>query len=95
MNAGYQDAIAKADKFFDEKNYIEAQIAYEKATALKPEEKYPWGRLDELKVILSELAATEQAYQEIISEADVMLLKRLVKSRDERIDSETKTEPGR
>ena len=36
-----------------------------------------------------------RVFVEIISEADLMLLKRLVKSRDERIDSETKTEPGR
>ena len=49
---------------------------------------------------LTQQEIDEQSYRlrvfvEIISEADVMLLKRLVKSRDERIVSETKTEPGR
>ena len=49
---------------------------------------------------LTQQEINEQSYRlrvfvEIISEADLMLLKRLVKSRDERIDSETKTEPGR
>jgi hypothetical protein len=49
---------------------------------------------------LTQQEIDEQSYRlrvfvEIISEADLMLLKRLVKSRDERIDSETKTEPGR
>ena len=49
---------------------------------------------------LTQQEIDEQSYRlrvfvEIISEADLMLLKRLVKSRDERIDSETKIEPGR
>ena len=49
---------------------------------------------------LTQQEIDEQSYRlrvfvEIISEADLMLLKRLVKSRDERIDSKTKTEPGR
>ena len=49
---------------------------------------------------LTQQEIDEQSYRlrvfvEIISEADLMLLKRLVKSRDERINSETKTEPGR
>ena len=49
---------------------------------------------------LTQQEIDEQSYRlrvfvEIISEADLMLLKRLVKNRDERIDSETKTEPGR
>ena len=49
---------------------------------------------------LTQQEIDEQSYRlrvfvEIISEADLILLKRLVKSRDERINSETKTEPGR
>ena len=49
---------------------------------------------------LTQREIDEQSYRlrvfvEIVSEADLILLKRLVKSRDERINSETKTEPGR
>ena len=49
---------------------------------------------------LTQQEIDEQSYRlrvfvEIVSEADLILLKRLVKSRDERINSETKTEPGR
>ena len=49
---------------------------------------------------LTQREIDEQSYRlrvfvEIVSEADLKLLKRLVKSRDERINSETKTEPGR
>ena len=49
---------------------------------------------------LTQQEIDEQSYRlrvfvEIISEADLLLLKRLMKSREGRIDSETKIEPGR
>jgi tetratricopeptide (TPR) repeat protein len=37
----YTDAIARGDKYFKDKNYIEAKKAYTEALTLKPSEKYP------------------------------------------------------
>ncbi|MFP4470787.1 MAG: hypothetical protein ACLFPE_08890, partial [Bacteroidales bacterium] len=73
-NAAYNETIAGADKLFKDENYIEAQMAYEKAVEIKPEEEYPAGQLEKIAALLAEIAAEEEEYQRIISGADDLFI---------------------
>lgn len=66
--AAYQEAIAKGDKFFTEKNFDNALAEYKKAKELVPSKPYPQDQIDRINNIRAEkeaaLAAAEQAKQE-------------------------------
>ena len=64
----YDDAIARADNSFAEKNYEIARMTYREAQIIKPEETYPQAQLDEIDRL--EALEIEQAYQEAITKAD-------------------------
>jgi tetratricopeptide (TPR) repeat protein len=80
----YNDAIASADKSFDNKDYTAAQTDYRKSLTYKPEETYPTSRIKEIDSILMKLAddkkkeeerqlaeaAKEKAYNDAIASAD-------------------------
>lgn len=77
----YDAFIAKADQFFNDKNYQEAKNNYESALGIK-EDSYPTGKLAEIETILASLAAneakaqaeaeTEAKYMAAITQADEM-----------------------
>jgi len=67
---GYNDAIALADQNFNEKNYTNAQINYQKALTFLPYEAYPQQKLKEIEKILANLDATNLNFQNFIAEAD-------------------------
>jgi len=69
----YDRTIVSADHYFDTENYLSAKTNYEKASKLKPEEKYPKERLNEIdKILADQKAVTEKdkAYQDAIAKAD-------------------------
>ncbi len=64
----FDDAIAKADLAFKNKNWTNARLGYEEALSLKPEESYPKTQLSEIERLAAE--EIEQAYQAAIAKAD-------------------------
>ncbi len=52
---GYQDALAKADKYFNNKEYLLAAEYYEKSLMYKPRELYPSDRISEIDSINSSI----------------------------------------
>ncbi len=68
MNRRYQQAIAKADDFFNKKEYAPAKNSYNEALAVKANEKYPAERIAEINRIVQQ--ETDQRYQQAIAEGD-------------------------
>jgi len=62
--------ISAADLLYQEKKYTEAKIKYEEALALKPGEKYPQERIDQIIAILALASTQNSEYDEAILEAD-------------------------
>ncbi len=73
LEASYQEAIAAADRFFNEEDYSAAKLNYAEAKRLKPGENYPQDKMAEIEAILSELAvqqALEEELDTFIAKAD-------------------------
>ena len=66
----YNDAIAEADGFFNEKNYEKSIESYKKAQPLKPEESYPQEKINEANELIAEQQKIEQDYQLLIADGD-------------------------
>jgi tetratricopeptide (TPR) repeat protein len=76
LDENYQTTIANADKRFAEKNYEVAKNEYSKASALKPAETYPTGKITEIESILAAIArqkALDDEYAASIAKADKLL----------------------
>jgi len=69
-NERYNVLLTNGDDFLVELNYIEAQMAFEQASSLKPGEVYPKEKLVEIGAVLDKLYAEEEEFQTIISQAD-------------------------
>ncbi len=66
----YTLAVANGDKAFSEQKYEDALSAYTQALTLKPNEKYPKDKSDEINRILAKLKADSQKYETAIANAD-------------------------
>ncbi len=66
IQKSYDEAVAKADQFFETNDYDNARTEYQKALNLKPSESYPPKRIEEINSIL---AANEQARLESYTKA--------------------------
>ncbi len=66
----YADALARADKLFDEKDYEGSRNEYRVAMDVKPEEAYPQERMDEIGTLLAQLSAAQKAYEEAVARGD-------------------------
>ena len=67
----YDDAIVKADLFFKQGNYKDAVKNYQDAFNIKPDEKYPINKIDEINVaIQANEVDREKAYNDAIALAD-------------------------
>ncbi|MDP2338852.1 MAG: hypothetical protein Q8N05_20860, partial [Bacteroidota bacterium] len=64
----YLNAIQRADKHFGSKEYGSAQLVYNEALLIKPDERYPVDQLDLIDRLLKE--QTEQNYKTAIAKAD-------------------------
>jgi hypothetical protein len=72
----YASTITDADKQLADKSYEQAKSGYQKASQLKPEEKYPKDRIAEIDLALANLAkqkALDDQYNTIIAKADKLL----------------------
>ena len=69
----YKQAIAAADKLFNEKQYIEAKIEYQKALKLKPGEKYPSDKINDIDKILESQKIALGQYNQLLQEADALV----------------------
>lgn len=73
----YNEAIAAANKLYDEKSYVASRDKYEEALALKPKEKFPSDRIVELDALIAaqnkeELVKNQEdfEYNNLITAAD-------------------------
>jgi len=66
----YQMTITLADNLFDQKKYADALTEYQNANKLKPGEKYPAERIDEISKILTEQKAKQANYDEALAAGD-------------------------
>lgn len=55
QQAEYQNELKNAQVLTDKKLYLEAKASYEKALSIKPKEKYPKEKINELNLILTQL----------------------------------------
>ncbi len=70
LDAQYNEVIATADDFLENKNYENARSRYNQALQLKPRESYPKDKIGEIENILAGIAKTNADYQAAISRAD-------------------------
>jgi hypothetical protein len=68
INEKYTASIQKADQAFAAKDYSAATNAYNEASGIKPEEKYPKNKLAEIEQILAK--QRDDAYQQAIAAAN-------------------------
>ncbi|OFZ15563.1 MAG: hypothetical protein A3D92_03945, partial [Bacteroidetes bacterium RIFCSPHIGHO2_02_FULL_44_7] len=73
----YNEAIAAANKLYDEKSYVASRDKYEEALSLKPKEKFPSDRIVELDALIAaqkkeELVKDQEdfEYNNLITAAD-------------------------
>ncbi len=66
----YKATIAAADLKFKDKKYDEAATGYRSALAMKPDEKYPQDKLNEIEAINKALQDKEASYNNTIAAAD-------------------------
>lgn len=72
-NKAYQDAITLADNFYNSKKLREALEPYQRATTIKPAEKYPQDQILLINQQLSELKKLDEAYQQLLTDAAIEL----------------------
>ncbi len=68
--SNYNAAIAKADAFFQEKNWFDARDAYVKASDILPDKKYPQEQIKAIDKILKSEHKELAQYTEAIKKAD-------------------------
>jgi tetratricopeptide (TPR) repeat protein len=66
----YDKAVADADKYLLDKDFVKALASYKEAGATKPSEAYPKQKITEVQAILDKDKAEGQRYQEAIAQAD-------------------------
>jgi tetratricopeptide (TPR) repeat protein len=72
-NDRYLDAIALADKFFTGEKYREALEPYQRASTIKPGEKYPHEQITRISQLLAEQKKLDDDYQNLITQAEDQL----------------------
>lgn len=74
----YLQAIQSGDTFFEQMEYQQAKVSFEKALKIRPDEKYPKRKIKEIEDLLANSDKlkklqdkTDKAYQDLINQADV------------------------
>lgn len=70
-NSRYQEAVALADKFFASRKYIDALEPYQRASTIKPSEKYPQEQIIRINNLIAEQKKLDEGYQKLITDADI------------------------
>jgi len=68
--ASYEEAIALADKFFAGKKFREALEPYQRATTIKPIEKYPQDQIKKINLLLDDQKKLDDTYTKALADAD-------------------------
>lgn len=77
----YNDAIAAADREFNNQAYADSRLLYQQAINFKPSATYPKKRIDEIDLLLLEMAENKKKaedkawFDELVSEGDQMVEK--------------------
>jgi len=66
----YSEAVAQADKLFTDQKLKEALESYQRASVIKPNEKYPLEQAAKITGLLAEQKKLEDDYIKLISDAD-------------------------
>ena len=66
----YNSALTKADQMFNDADYENAKEKYTEASGIKPKEKYPRDKIVEINNLLTQIAKTNQNYQQAVAKAD-------------------------
>lgn len=69
INTQYTSIIDKANSEFDKANYLKARKLYSDAAQVKPSEKLPGEKLNQIQLRLDEIAASEKAKKDSIAAA--------------------------
>jgi tetratricopeptide (TPR) repeat protein len=72
-DSNYASEIAKADKLLADKKYSDAISSYSKASAIKPDEKYPKEKIIAIKIMLTGGTVVKSEYAQAISEGNIQL----------------------
>lgn len=70
VNAAYNQAIAKADGFYGQKEYQQALTHYKEALNIKPDESYPPDQIRRINQLLSQALNAEEAYKQALADGD-------------------------
>ncbi|MCK5776038.1 MAG: hypothetical protein KAH25_07680, partial [Bacteroidales bacterium] len=82
--SNYEALIAQADQYFDNRKYEAAMLKYEAAAVIFPQETYPPQRISEIRGLLDGLAKQLAEYENLIKEADALLLQGNLKTSKEK-----------
>jgi tetratricopeptide (TPR) repeat protein len=66
----YVEAIKAGDRYYSLKNWQPALLEYQKASKLRPTEKYPKDRIAELTLLIETQRKNDEAYIKLIADAD-------------------------
>lgn len=72
-NDRYLEAISLGDKFFEALKYREALEPYQRATTIKPGEKYPQEKITQINQYLAEQKKLDDDYQNLLTQAATSL----------------------
>ncbi|MEO6902864.1 MAG: hypothetical protein ABI315_06880 [Bacteroidia bacterium] len=75
LNTKYDAAINKGDKDFTDKKYELSKTSYKEALSLKPTEKYPKIKIEEIDKLLTELNSKEQLAKELTEKYAALIAK--------------------
>jgi tetratricopeptide (TPR) repeat protein len=89
----YNSAIVDADKYFDKKDYDNARTGYLAAIEIKGDEEYPNNRITEIDQILSDIAATQKAYDDAVAAGDGFMTEKKYKEAKEQYEVAANTKP--
>ncbi len=79
----YKASIAKGNQLMTQKSYDEARTEYQNAGEIKPNERYPKDKIEEINKILMELKGKRQTYDDLVSKGnDLLMIKDFYKAKD-------------
>lgn len=67
----YKDLLANAENAFNNQDYKTARAGYEKALAIRPDDKVPQQKIDEIFAILTKQGEIQKIYDEAVKEGDL------------------------
>ncbi|MBW6492249.1 MAG: hypothetical protein K0B15_13760 [Lentimicrobium sp.] len=92
--ANYLKAIAEADQLFAAEKFNEAQINYNSALTIKPDNQYPKDQIALIQATLNEQRSKEDQYAGLIGEADQMFASGNLESASNSYNKALQIKPG-